>query len=338
MRHRSVCGVVLAGLLAAGCAGPSATTESDDGSASLQGETVELVVPYEPGGGYDTYARMLAPYLEKCLDATVVVQNEPGAGGLLASSQTFVAPPDELRIELMNTVGNVSAEIAEAPGASFEAGEFSWVGRVSAEPNVLAVASDSEFKTFEDLMDAQRPVRFVATGPGSNEYVNSTVLPEVYGFPSEIISGFEGSDEARAAVLAGDADAHILPLDSQMESIVAGDLRPLLVIDHRAHEALPKVPTASDFTPVAGQQVALDALIRLAEAGRTVAASPRMDPAHLATLRDALGCAVHDKDLLAEARQQGRYVDALTAEKTAAVVNDALHAPPKFVRLVRSNP
>jgi tripartite-type tricarboxylate transporter receptor subunit TctC len=343
MRRGPVCSLVLAvALLVAACSADVQTTangqESSGGGASLQGETIELVVPYEPGGGYDTYARMLAPHLEKCLDATVVVQNEPGAGGLLASSKTFVASPDSLRTELMNASGLVSAELADAAGASFETSQFSWVGRVSAEPNVLVVASDSQYKSFDDLVQATKPVRFVATGPGSNEYVNSTVLPEVYGFPAETVTGFEGSEEARAAVLAGDADAHILPLDSQMDAIEAGDVRPLLVIDHQSHEALPDVPTVADFPVRPGQQANLDALIELAKAGRTLAGPPGMEPAHLSALRDALGCAVRDPELLAEARRQQRFVDPLTAEKTGHVVGDALDAPPQFVELVKQSP
>jgi len=61
--------------------GEQAATE--DAVNPFQGETVELVVPYDPGGGYDTNARMVAPYLQQYLGATVIVTNEPGAGSLL---------------------------------------------------------------------------------------------------------------------------------------------------------------------------------------------------------------------------------------------------------------
>ncbi len=66
-----------------------------EGEAFYQGETIDLVVPYDPGGGYDVYARAIAPYLGECLGAEIVVKNEPGAGGLLASNATAVADADE---------------------------------------------------------------------------------------------------------------------------------------------------------------------------------------------------------------------------------------------------
>jgi tripartite-type tricarboxylate transporter receptor subunit TctC len=332
MRRISECAVVLAVLLLAACGGQAST---DDGEASLKGETVDLVVPYDPGGGYDVYARLLAPYLEECLDATVVVKNEPGAGGLLATSKTFVAPSDSLRTVLTNTVGVVSAQLAEAEGASFEAQKFSWLGRVSAEPNVLVVAADSKFESFADLRGSQEKIRFVATGPGSNEYVNSTVLPEVYGFPAETVTGFEGSDAARAAVLSGDADAHILPLDSQLKAIKAGDVKPLLVISDEPHDALPDVATTAEFPPEQGQEATLEALINLSETGRSLAGPPEMNPDHLTALRAGLDCALSNEDLLAKAEKQQRDIDTLDGEETAKVVDEALRAPPQFTGLIK---
>lgn len=322
-------------LAACGAEGGQSTTGDGDGEASLAGETIDLVVPYKPGGGYDIYARLVAPYLEECLDATVVVKNEPGAGGLLAASKTFVAPSDSLRTVLTNTVGLVSAQLAEAEGASFQAEKFSWLGRVSAEPNVLVVAADSKFDSFSDLRESTGEVRFVATGPGSNEYVNSTVLPAVYDFPAKTVTGFDGSDGARAAVLSGDADAHILPLDSQMKAIKAGDVKPLLVIANEPHDALPDVPSAADFPPEEAQKGALDALINLAETGRSLAGPPEMDPDQLAALREGFGCAVENEEMLAKAEKQQRDVDPLTGDETLKAVEDALGAPPQFTELIK---
>ncbi|MPZ89936.1 MAG: hypothetical protein GEU81_18185 [Nitriliruptorales bacterium] len=319
---------------------PPGEDQAQDGGdaapAPLEGETIDFVVPYEPGGGYDVYVRSIAPYFEECSGATVVVLNEPGAGGLRATTQTFAAPPDSLRIQIINTVGVVSAQLGEAEGATFDASEFSWLGRVSAEPNVLVVGTDSEIGSFEDILNAEEPVRFVATGPGSNEYVNSSILPEIYDFPAEVITGFEGSGEARAAVLSGDADAHILPLDSQIDAIQAGDVRPVLVIGQEPNEAVPDTPTIADY-PVEGeeQQGVLDALIDLVESGRSVAAPPGLDAGQLAALRDGLACALGNEDLLEQAEQQQRVIDPLSGEEMNELVDTVLDAPPTFQQLVR---
>jgi tripartite-type tricarboxylate transporter receptor subunit TctC len=335
MRRIAALGVVVVSLLT-GC-GQTATTGGGGGGDDLKGETVDFVVPFEPGGGYDIYARLVAPALEKCTGATVVVRNEPGAGGLVATSKTFVAKPTDLRLQIVNTVGVVSSQIAKAEGARFELEKFSWLGRVSAEPNVLVVAANSRFRTFDDILASTDPVRFVATGPGSNEYINSSILPKVYGFPSRVITGFAGSGEARAAVLAGKADAHILPLDSQLDAIQSGDVRPLLVIGPKpSSEAVTGTPAIADHPPRdPAQQAIVDALVALADTGRAVVAPPGVDDGRLARLRAGLDCALKDPELAKAAARQQRPIVPLSGTDTAKLVSTVLASPQAFQQLVR---
>jgi len=311
------------------------TQEADVEAASLEGETIDFIVPYDPGGGYDTYVRLIAPYLEECTGASVIVRNEPGAGGLLATTQTFVAAPEQLRIQIINTIGAASAQIAGAEGARFELQDFSWLGRIASEPNVMVVASDSEIQSFDDVLAAEEPIKFVATGPGSNEYVNSVILPEVYDFPADVITGFAGSGEARAAVLAGDADAHILPLDSQIDAINAGETRPILIIGQERSETLPDVPAVADYPAGSEEQQAIvDALAALVETGRAVAAPPGMDEATLSALREGLACALQDEELINLAEEQQRPISPLSGEEMADLIRQVLDSPEAFQQLV----
>ena len=73
-------------------------------AAYYQGKTVRIVVGYGPGGGYDIYARMIGTYIGKALGATVVVENQPGAGGLTALNRIYSAPPDGLLMRSTVTV------------------------------------------------------------------------------------------------------------------------------------------------------------------------------------------------------------------------------------------
>ncbi|MQA93466.1 MAG: hypothetical protein GEV11_02090 [Streptosporangiales bacterium] len=334
MRRAVALGAVV--VLLAGCGGQTTTTGGGQASG-LKGETIDFVVPYEPGGGYDVYVRLLAPAVEKCTGATVVVRNEPGAGGLVATSKTFAAKPDELRLQIVNTVGAASSQIAKDEGARYKLERFGWLGRVSTEPNVLVVASNSRFKSFDDLLKSKSPVRFVATGPGSNEYINSSVLPKVYGFPSKVITGFAGSGEARAAVLAGKADAHILPLDSQLAAIESGDVRPLLVIGPKAGAPVADTPTTTDY-PLkdTAQKPVIDALVALVATGRGVVAPPGVEPGRLATLRTALDCALKDPGVKQAAAKQKRSIVPLSGPETARAVSEVLRSPEAFQRLVRA--
>lgn len=313
-------------------------TDAAGGSSALEGETIDFVIPYEPGGGYDQYVRLVAPFLGDCLGAQVVPVNEPGAGTLLATNQTAVAPPDGTRIQIMNAPGVIGAQIAGIEGVSFDLTEMSWLARLAAEPSVLSVAADSEFTDFQDLIDADRPVRFVSTGPGSVETLSPLVLAEVYGFQAEIITGFAGSGEARAAVVAGDADAHVQTLDSALPAIEAGDIRPLVLISREGAGAAAEIPTVYDFPPGDDtQQETLEVLVELTETGRPVASAPGLPPDVLTALREGFTCALQDEEFLAQAEEAQRPVAPLSGEETASLIETVLNAPEQFQRLVKES-
>jgi tripartite-type tricarboxylate transporter receptor subunit TctC len=307
---------------------------SDGEEAAFSGENVDFVVPYEPGGGYDAYARALAPYLEECLDATVVVRNEPGAGGLVATNKTAAAGADEARFQIVNTVGLVSAQIAGAEGANFDLNDLNWLGRVSAPPNVIVVAEDSDIESFDDILSAEEPVRFVAQGPGANDFLAPNIIGEAYGFPFEIVDGFAGSAEARTAVVAGDADAHALPVDSQLPAIESGEVRPIVTVDEEPDPLLPDVPTIYETeVPEEGKEV-IDSLVALGQTGRALIASPQMEQARVDALAEGFQCAAENEELLAELEEQKRPLNVLDGEETAQLVADVLESPEAFQELV----
>lgn len=334
-RARTALALGLAGALTACGSGGDAGGSGESAEALFDGEDIDLVVPYEPGGGYDAYARGLAPYLEECLGARLVIRNEPGAGGLVATNKTAAASADENRIQIVNTVGLVSAQIAEAEGAAFDLNELSWLGRVAAPPNVVVVADDSPIQTFADIVDATEPVRFVAQGPGANDFIAPNIIGEAYGYPFEIITGFAGSAEARTAVVAGDADAHALPVDSQLPAIQAGDVRPIVTIDEEPDPLLPDVPTIYETEPPSDEARAIiDDLVALGQTGRGMIASPQMAEDRVTALREGFQCAVEDPELIAELESQERPLATLGGQETADLVAEVLESPQEFQDLV----
>jgi tripartite-type tricarboxylate transporter receptor subunit TctC len=326
---------VVVALTVAGCGGGSAEDESAAGSGEepfYAGQTVDFVVPYEPDGGYDLYARSLAPYLGECLgDARVVVKNEPGAGGLLAVNTTFTTSPDERRLSIVNTVGAVSAQIAGAEGVQFDMTEFSPVGRIVATTSALGVTPDSELQDFQDLIDKDGPVRFPSTGPGANDFITPNILAAIYGFETEMITGFQGSGEARLALLSGDGDAYVQSWDSMLEDIETGEVKALVVASTEPVEQLPDVPSLADYDPAGenGEQLR-DELSALEATGRGVVAPPGLPEERLTELQEAFDCAFENEDLLAELEQQGRPVGVLSGAEWQDVINEALNSSEEF--------
>ena len=314
---------------------PTAGEESPAASDVLAGETINFVIPYEPGGGYDQYVRLISPFLADCLGAQVVPVNEPGAGSLLATNQTAVAEPDGTRIQILNAPGAIGAQLGGAEGANYDLRELSWISRLAAEPNVLSVGAGSEFTDFQDIIDADRPIRWVSTGPGSVEHIASVVLSDVYGMEPNIISGFAGSGEARAAIIAGDADAHVQTLDSALGAIQAGDVRPLVLLSTEGSDVVPDVPTIYDYpAPDEQGQVMVDTLVSLMDSGRPVAGPPGMSEEVLTALREGFQCALDNEEFLATAEEAERPVNPLSGEEMAQLIDNVLSAPPAFQQMV----
>lgn len=311
---------------------------SGDGTGeanALAGKTIEFVVPFSPGGGYDQYARMLAPELEKKLDAKVVVINKPGAGGILATNEALKAKPDGTTIIMFNTIGHVGSALAEAEGVQYEVEEFSYIGRISSEPDVMLTKSDSEYESIEDVIAADKPVKFAATGPGSNEYVDPVVLQDLLGIKAEMVTGFEGGSEAYLALIQGNVDAHSRSLYSQLPGVEAGDARALLVIGSEAAEELDDVPTLLDVVPDEKRELA-ETHAALVESGRTIAGPPGMDEALLEELRTAFEEVATDEEFAAEAKETGRPVSFASGADVQSTIQELMSAPAEYVELLKA--
>ena len=127
------------------CAAFGAARAQDAERAFFSGKTVRLVVSFGPGGGYDAYARMIAPYLSRALGASVVVENQPGAGGLVALNRIYTAPPDGLIMMIVNGTGAALAQLTEQAGVRFDLGRFGYLGTVSASKMVGLCGKKRDF-------------------------------------------------------------------------------------------------------------------------------------------------------------------------------------------------
>ena len=346
MRHRGVRSLVALGVGAGvltGCSEDRAPSSSATGTessespcAALEGETVTLVVPYSPGGGYDTYARMIAPYFAEELGADVVVRNQEGAGGLLAINNLTTAEPDGTTIAIMNGQGSVGAALAGAPGASFDVAELTYLGKLAGESPVVVVGASTEYETWEDVRDAS-DFQWGSTGPGAEDYINASFLTSVFDMDAEVVTGFPGSSEAELAVTAGDVEGMTGDPSSRRSAIESGDHQPVLVIGRDKPEWLPEdVPLISEVEATAEQKALIEPQVALMEMGRPLVAPPGMDEELTGCLRDALATTLQNPDLVAEAEQQERPINYLSGEELEELVRQLLDAPEEYRELVAS--
>ena len=307
------------------------------------GETVTITVGYGVGG-FDDYTRMMAPYLQEELGADeVVVENQEGAGGNIQVNNLFTAEPDGLTLGLINAPGAVGSQLTEQPGVRFNMDEFSWVGRIAYEPNIVVVDADGPLESFDDLM-AQDPPTFGSEGPGGTNYLLPSLFREVFPEMSglEIITGFD-APEIELAIQRGEIDAMTGPWDSRLAQIEAGEQQAVLVvsaepIDDR-HEAFEGVPAIMDREQLSedGREI-VQAFLNFAELGRALAAPPGVDEEILTCLREAFERAATSEELIAEGQERSRPIGFLTGEEVDQLVDELINnLPERYLEILRAS-
>ena len=281
------------GLLATACgggggSGSSGEAASGGGGNCYEGETATFVVPFSPGGGYDVIARGLAPFLEEELGAdAVVVQNEPGAGGLTAANNLYAADGDGLTFGLFAAQGIVGSSLAGAAGASYDPEKFTYVARIAEDSRVLLASPQSGIKTLDDLLGFGS-FQYATAGVGAADHVDANVLPTILGIEgdTEIVTGFEGSSETELAVTSGEVEIGSGTLGTRLGGIENGDQIPLLLMGRERAEELPDVPALLELD--LDDPDLAEAYIGLQEVGRSVFAPPNTDENCLTQLQEAL--------------------------------------------------
>lgn len=318
----------------AGCTigGPEAAPAPADGCAALEGQTVTLVAPASPGGGFDTLARIIAEPLGGELGAQVIVENRPGAGGLLAVNRLVNAPADGTQIALMNGTGAAASVLGEAEGADFALRDLSYIGRLASEDTLLVTSPQGG--TWQDAL-ASPDFRFGSTGPGGTDYATATVLIEAFGLRGRIVTGFPGQSEAMLALLQGNIDGLIGTADDRRPPIESGEVVPILSITPERADVAPDAPAIGELDLRPEQRSLLDALLTLNELGRPLVGPAGIEPGTLECLRTAFATVAQDPDVVATAAQQRRRIGYVSGQELDAVVGRIEALPPEFVGILR---
>lgn len=331
-------GVLCLGLTA--CGGSSAGTSgkaaaSSDPAAAFKGKTLTVIVPYNPGGGYDAFMRILAPKLEKQLDgARVRVENRPGGGGLIGANAVYEAKPDGLTIGLINYPGAVFAAVSGKEGVALDNSKWTFLGRLGAIPPLVYTGKDSGYNSFEDMINAKKPVVFGIGGVGSDAYYATAVLAKVLGFPNKIVAGYPGSGEADAALVAGEVDASVNSGGAAIQTIKGSGAQPMVFVSTTPNKELPAVPLITAYGDAAQQQT-LTALASIYDLERIVVGPPGINDDVADYLAKAIFDAASDPSYETEMAKAGYEIAPLGREDTKKIAESASGAIDELTPIIK---
>jgi tripartite-type tricarboxylate transporter receptor subunit TctC len=309
--------IVLVALAAFWAVSAHPARAQDSEKAFYAGKTVRMIVGSGVGGGYDVFSRLIAPYLAKTLGTQVIVENVPGAGGLLALNKLYVAPPDGLQISLSQGTMAAVAQLSGEKAVRFDLPKFSYLATVGAPPGLWLVGPDSPIREVQQAIDAKRKWRWASAGGTSGLGIGAAFTCEALNLDCHIVQGYKGSADAGLAVTRGEMDALYVPESSANHFVKAKQNWALATISRTKSQFFKDRPTVFEATKIAPDRLwAMDFLANLEGTGRLLMAPPGIPPARLAYLQAAVKETLHNPQLIAEGEKMERLIEYLDPEAT----------------------
>jgi tripartite-type tricarboxylate transporter receptor subunit TctC len=298
---------------------------AQDAAAFYKDKTVKIVVGYGPGGGYDAYARMIAPHLSKAIGATVIVENHPGAGGLTALNRTYTAAPDGLQMMIVNGTAAALSQLIEQDGVQYDLDKFGNLGIVAASPWIWLVSPNSTIKAPADVMKPGLKVSWAASGQIDGLGDGAAITCEALKLTCNIVRGYEGSNAAALAVTRGEMDALYVSDTSANQYVKSGSAKAVATMGRDKSRFFPDLATIFDQVKLTQeQQWWFDFRATLDDLGRILVAPPGLPADRLAFLQSAVAKVLNDPAVKAEGEKSQRYIDFQDASKTRAKVSSVV--------------
>ena len=257
---------------------------AQDTASFYKTHTVRFIAGGGPGGGYDNYARLLAPHLAAALGTTVIVDNQPSAGGLAALNHIVATDTEGLQFIIMNGGGAVLSQLFNLPTVQYDLAKVNILGTVSSSPWLVLVKPDSPHASMADVVKAGGVLRWPATGP---------------------IDGL--SDGASMMCEATSANNYIK----------SGQSKAIAVVSKERTRFFPQMQTVFEGAALSPEQTWwLSARSEVDALGRIILASPKIPADRLAYLQSIVRKVLTDPALLAEGDKLERYIEFQDAEMT----------------------
>jgi tripartite-type tricarboxylate transporter receptor subunit TctC len=322
--------LVLAGLIAA-----PAYAQDD----FYKGKTINIVVGFTPGGGYDVNARAVARHIGRHIpgNPSVIVQNMPGAGSLTSVRYLdATAPKDGTAVTVFNP-GLVTQSVVEPEKVNVDFRKLAWVGIITADFRVCYGFGPNGVKSWADMMGRQEFI-LGSTAKGAGNYINGATLKHVFNAPVRQILGFPGSAEQRIAIERGELDGDCGSFSSiPVAWIKDGKAHPFVRFTEKKAAEIPESAVfINTFAKTEEQRQLLNVLNAADEIGRPFIMSKQVPAERLAILRNAMAATMKDPAFLADMEKQQLPVYPLSGEEAEAVVAKMAGVPPEVAAKARA--
>jgi len=275
--------------------------------AAYPEKPVHVIVPSTAGGGTDVMARLLAKFGEKYLGAPMVVDNMPGAGGMIGFTAIAQAKKDGYTFGCLYTP-HLTAHVS-AKRAKYTLDDFDYIGNLVTDPGIIVVPGNSPIKDLAGLADfAKKNENCTAStsGPGGDDDFARLACQSDLGIKLRAVPS-KGSSAAKANVMGGHVTVGFMNVSQVEAQVKSGEMRALAVMADKRSDKLPDVPCTAE----------LGYPTMVSDSSRGFAAPKGMPAEAIAKLREMFTKTIADPEFQ-EAAKESLIINEMDADKYKA--------------------
>ncbi len=301
-----------------------------------KGRQIRLIVGTTPGQDYDLWARLIGRHMHRHIPGSpsIIVENMPGAGHILATNFLFNVAPRDGSVIGMVSRNMTDAAVMKLRNVRFDPGAFNWLGSPEINHRVMFVSASSGFDKVADLFTRE----LIVGAPGGAQGVTAApiLLKNLLGMKLKIVQGYHSPGDVVLAMARGEVAGLVNsvggPLGARRQWVETGQMR---ILFNMEPDPVPWLgaPTIFDSVRTEEQRQVLAFFAGNVQLGRPLMAPPAVAADRAAALRRAFDATMQDAAFRKEADAMGFEVMPQSGERIAALVAAALATPPDIVKL-----
>ena len=330
--------LLLVGALAL-CAAAPASAQGDV-AAFYKGKQMRMIVGSAAGGGYDLFARIVARHIVHHIPGqpTVIVQNQPSAGGVVMTNQLYSQGPKDGTVIGVPINGIPTAPLLQL-GTQFDATRLIWIGSTNREAYVAFVWHTAPVASITEL--TTKEVVVGATTPGTTMVDFPLLVNDVLGFKFKVVRGYQGTPQINLAIERGEVQGMgglgWASVKAQTPHWISEKkIKVLAQYGFKRYAELPDVPTMLELAKAEPDRQAMRMLFARTEYGRPYFLPPDVPAERVRALRRAFDATMKDPEFLAEAEKTKLTVSPLPGEELQKLVTEVSNLPPALLEKVRA--
>jgi tripartite-type tricarboxylate transporter receptor subunit TctC len=315
---------------------PAAVQAADSVADFYRGKSIIMLVPDAPGGGYDTYGRLVAQFIGQHIpgNPNVVPQNMPGAGGITEINHLFNAAPKDGTTIGMIEHGLIFSPIFDPREVRYNIDGFRWFGSVTPITMVGVFRKDAPVQTVADLFDRE----VIIGGSGGTTIYLPLAINNILNTKMKLVQGYTNTNDSMLAMARQEVSGVVgIGVDSLQGSRAGGgvDYKILFQMGAARDRSLSDVPLIQEFAKSDEDRAALEAIFSSFSIGRVFVA-PMIPEERYVALQAAFEATVKDPAFVEQARKQHANVSYISPDEIQNIIHHVYGEPEAILTRARA--